>query len=241
MDKKQKRKKITEIILKMMKTADNGDNGPISNYNRMKNRLDNMNDAKFAEFMENIRIGKEQSYVHSANLKNNLRAKVAAKMCELVGVKRYHHIRYVDPVIGRKFTTPYKYMVLPVYIRRLKQYLTDERSLPVGARRLNALTGQVTGPDKGSSFSMAEIQSYIDKGLSLAVIELIKARGGDTEVLSQYITQLQETGHVNLSDLDLSTTPRSVEVTSAYLHGMHLENNLADKEVVDGEFEPGTS
>lgn len=223
MTPQEKRKKIEAHILQVMKLAEPK---TLINYNRYKEKFTKMSDQDFAEWMDNLDKGNIQVEIYSANMKNPLTTNDLFTAADYVGVEVMKRISIWDNAAKRYYTPKHAYPVLELPARRLKQYLEDKRSVPEGDSKLDAFTGQVVRPDKGSSVSPVEMQTYVQKGLHKSVIELMNIRGGNTEMYAAYKGALEESGNASLSELDVTSRARSVDVLKAYLAASHIENNL---------------
>lgn len=219
-----KRKKIQDLILKVVSTIDPSN----SNKERYEKLFKSMSDAQFSTYMKNIKDKKEQIYMYSPNLKNKITIDTLLAGAKIVGLTISDHLWLTDPVSGLKYKTPQKYVILKLPVRRVKQFLMDKMSVPTGDTKTDLLTGQVIKPDKGSAISLIEMQTIANKGLDKSILELIKVRGGDMNAYAEFKSQLEETGNANMSDISTDTTPRSVVIAGVYLKAMHIDNNLAE-------------
>jgi len=217
-----KRKKIEAYVLKLMKIDPSG-----INYERYKNMFKGMSDTQFKAWIEDIRAKRDQLFVYAPNLKNSINATVAKKFNEFTNTNLYERLYIKDKESGKVFLTPHTYFIIPLSIRRVKQFLMDKMSVPEHDRKTDMLTGQVIRESKGSSVSHIQMQTIADKGLEKSVVELLKVRGGDIHAYSEYKQRLIETGEVALNEMNLGeSTTRSVVISNVYLKGMHIDNNL---------------
>jgi len=218
-----KRESVEKYVLKLTKTADP------SGYNtkRYQDKFTKMTDKEFEIWVSNIRDKKDQLVIYAPNLKNSINATSAAALNELTGTKVFERLRLKDTTTGRTYLTPKEYLVLPLAVRRVKQFLMHKISVPRSDKKTDLLSGQVVRPDKGSSVSLIEMQTIMDKGLDKSVIELLKIRGGDAYAYSEFTSKILEEGSVSLSDMDLaSSSPRSAVITNVFFKSMHIDNNF---------------
>lgn len=128
------------------------------------------------------------------------------------------------------YLTNHPYLVMKLPLRRQAQMLKEKESIPENYNTIDDLTGQPTGPSKGSSISYPEIQILAAQGLDQNITEQIKYRGGDEVGFSIMNKTISQTGEVSLETLNqLGTEVKSTETLSTILTCMHLENTLIQK------------
>lgn len=217
-----KRKKVQDYIILHMghidKTGLNAD--------RYKTFFDRMDDKAFDAWMHDLKNGKTKLYIYTPNMKVMTNTRDLLSVAKDIGLELFERIKMWDNIGKRFYTTPHKYLILRLPVRRLKQYLMDKISVPDSDRITNPTTGQVVKPDKGSAISMTEAQTLDSKGLQKSISELLTVRGGNTTAYAAFKSNLEETGQSTLGELDYSGGVRSAAVGKALLESMHLENNL---------------
>lgn len=222
-----KRKKVQDYIMNLLKSVSPKDR---LNKKRYTEFFEKLTDTEFDTWMNDIRSGKTKLYYIQKNgqdadalLSENDIIDTANK----IGVELEQRVNIWDSSQQRYYKTPYKYLILQVPVRRLKQNLLSKMSVPDGDTKINPTTGQVVKPDKAASVSMTEAQTIASKGLSKTLTELLTVRGGDVTSYGNYKALLEDMGDVSLKELNLTnSTVRSVSVTRAYLQAMGLDNNL---------------
>lgn len=124
-------------------------------------------------------------------------------------------------------TTPIKFMVLELPIKRASQMTSKGISVPDDTRVVDSMTGQPTGASKGAKISYPELLMLSSMGLDMSIEELITIRGGDLKAYSAYTGIMSRYGKVSLKNLE---NFRSGVVSNAtlktYLTAMHLKTNL---------------
>lgn len=185
-----------------------------------------MPDSLFDEWVRMVNRGQTRFYVYVENLKTALQVPDILKAADLMDFEFFEHIKMWDPIGRRYYETPYKYLILKLPVRRLKQYLMDKISIPESDRTINPLSGQVTRPDKGAAISLVEAQTLDSKGLHKCFTELMTVRGGNIDAYAAYKSSLEETGSVDIKSLNMGSGVRSTMVAHIFLNAMHLENNL---------------
>lgn len=126
-----------------------------------------------------------------------------------------------------KYLTPIPYMVVDLPVRRVSQLLAKKIKIPENNRTVDTMTGQPTGPSKGSRVSFEELKLLAAMELDHSIVELFKYRGGDNRghlalnaMISRYGTANQETLEHFASGVE------STKTFSAFLKAMHYQTDL---------------
>ena len=217
-----KKQRIIAYYVKLMNKLDpSGDNGE-----RVKKLLDPMNEKQFTQFMEMIRAGEYQSYIVMPNMVKTFKMTDIFEAARFANYKFMHKLWLTDPITKRKFLTNEEYMILQIPLRRAQQEVDKKLSVPSSDRRIDALTGQVTGPDKACSISTVEMRALHTRGLGDVLHELVRVRGGDILAYGDFKRQLEETGEVSLENLNRSSRSRSAVVAGVLFKAVLIDNNL---------------
>lgn len=132
-----------------------------------------------------------------------------------------------DPTTGEVYRTPVKYLVIDVPLRRQVQLLQSKATIPENNKHIDELSGQSTGPSKGSKISFPELQVLFAQGLDSTITELIKFRGGDAKAFNAMNRAIIENGGVSIDYLSqFNTKVKSVTTLSTLLKTIHLDNTL---------------
>ncbi len=217
------RRRATEaLILKTINTLDpSGMNGK-----RYEAMFAKWTDTQFASYMQGVKSKAIKIVLYVPNLKINLKMKDIFKAARDLDLKLFERIRLYDSTTGRYYLTPNEYPVLLLPVRRLKQFLMDKISVPESDTRIDAFSGQVVRPDKGSSISSVEMQTILSKGLKVSISELIRVRGGSIANYAEFKAQLEETGTASLNMLSEDSRARSSVVLATLLRSAHIDSNL---------------
>jgi hypothetical protein len=221
------RKLATEHLLKWLGAIEKVFGGN-NNVEFMKKRLDGMADAEFKALMTGFRSGELFPRLIVPNLTTGEfdMTKMLA-VAKQMRVKLFHRIWLTDPKTKQTYLTPLEYLVVVLPVRRQAQLLVKKISIPGDNRHVDEMTGQPTGPSKGSSISFPELQVMAAKCLDNSITELIKFRGGDTTAYNAMTKSILESGTVSNEMLEgLGSNVKVTEVLSSLLTGMHLDNNL---------------
>jgi len=217
-----KRQKVEAYILKYFKKMEP------SGYNekRYKEMFAQMSDEQFHEWMIGFRDKKTKLAFYTPNLKVVLNVANLRDTAKELGIKLFEKMVITDKVTGLRYLTNQEYFIIRLPVRRTRQFLMHKLSVPESDKRLDALTGQVTKPDKASSISFVEAQFLHGRGLDRTILEFMKVRGGDIHAYAQFKQQLEETGIGSMDSLDENTVARSAVTLSTILKGMLLDNNF---------------
>lgn len=195
----------------------------------LKETFANLTDEEFGEWIEKLTNGEDFVPITIPNqskcqitIDNNL--KVAKEM----NVDFFQHIEIKDPDTGIRYTTPIKYMVIHLPVKRLIETLKNKIGTQKHNKHIDALTGQPVGKDsKGAGISFPETLVLMSHGMEDTLTELLKVRGGDTVAYNEFLASIYDTGGASLDHVaNLGTKTRSTQTLSTYLRAMHYENNL---------------
>lgn len=219
---KADRKRAEDFVIRLMSTIDpSGYNAKY--YHRLFTQL---SDKDMYDWALRIEAGTTHLWLYAPIMKVKLTQKDLDAAAKLTGTPLEEQVSIYDPSTDRRYTSPHKYFIIRVPVRRLKQYLMDKLSVPDSDRRLNPITGQVTKPDDSSSISISEAQTYDAKGLQVPLTEFINIRGGNINAYSSLRHDLEQTGIAHMGDLDNSGKVQSTRAANAFLTAMCLRNNL---------------
>lgn len=218
------RQAATEELLKWIEKILPGS----ENTRLWKTRLEGMSNAEFEAFMTRLETGEEVVSMIVPNLdKKRLSVERNLKVAKELKHEFFERLWLTDPHTGETYLTPVKYLVVDLPLRRQVQSLFKKISIPEDNSHIDELTGQPTGPSKGSKLSFPEIQVLYAQGLNASITELIKYRGGDEEGFRAMNQAIVEQGGVTMDSLkDIKSRTKSVDTTSILLKAMHLDNNL---------------
>lgn len=219
----KKRAKIQQMVLDAMTKLDpSGDNT-----RRWQGFFSKLDDKHFDTFMKNLANKKVAMNIIMPNLKKPLKIKDLLEAAKTVNLTLSHRLWMPDRTRpGKKYLTNEKYLVLTLPVRRAQQEWDKKLSVPSRDRKIDALTGQVSGEDDACSISAPEIQSLNVRGLHNVLSEIVRVRGGDVAAYGDMNRQLQENGEARLDSLDPRTRARAGTIAHILLEGMMIENNL---------------
>lgn len=191
-------------------------------------RLPEMTDKEFDQFMKNLEDGTEILTIKTPNLsKQKLSLDRNLKIAKELGHEFFQYLILTDPTTGEVYKTPVKYLVIDVPLRRQVQLLQSKATIPENNKHVDELSGQSTGPSKGSKISFPELQVLFAQGLDSTITELIKFRGGDAKAFNAMNRAIIENGGVSIDYLSqFNTKVKSVTTLSTLLKTIHLDNTL---------------
>ncbi|UQT03558.1 putative virion structural protein [Serratia phage vB_SmaM-Kodama] len=182
----------------------------------LKADLEKLSDQQFEELMGQIAAGRPVISATIPNISgitlNNAHFKAIG---DKWGVEFFHHLIMTDPETNREFVTPLRYMIVREGVVRLQQMIEDKQSIPDDTTHVDDLTGQVTGPSKGSKLSFVETNNLRGRGFLKVILETISVRGGDEAANLKFEEDIALTGE------------GSVEVAKEYGSGVTATRNFA--------------
>ena len=193
-----------------------------------RQRFAEMSDKEFDDFMGQLEREEIYLTIQAPNLsENKLLIERNFEIAKELGHEFFERIWMDEGNDIPPYLTNHKYLVIDLPLRRQAQLLTKKISIPKNNTTVDNLTGQPTGPSKGSKISYPELQILAALGLDNCSIELMKYRGGDLKGFNAMNNSISKTGGVELSTLDkLGSKVKSTQTLNTYLTSMHLSNTL---------------
>lgn len=146
------------------------------------------------------------------------------------GVELFQHIDVYDEETGITYISPKRYMILKCGVVRLSQMWDTKISFPEDNKHFDELTGQVTGPSKGSKISFPELNNLLAEGETYPILELIKIRGGDAAANRQFEYDIAMTGIGNIDKaMEAGTGVKSTKSLATLLRTIHIDTTLDKK------------
>lgn len=218
------RKEATDYAIKLLSKFA-GKNESVTEIETM---LNNLNDKQFDDYMQSLLDGKDTMPYIAPNLgKIRLSSEKNLKIAEELGHEFFQRLWMTDPATGEVYLTPKKYLVIDLPLRRLQQHLLKKIRIPEDNQHIDEMTGQPTGPSKGSKISFPELQVLYSQDLDAVIRELFKFRGGDQEAYRALNKDALQSGLPSMDAVDDGDTRvRATEVLSILFKSAHLDNNL---------------
>jgi len=215
-----KRKKAQDTLLKYIGKITGGG----FNVEKYTELFTSMSDAEFTKFMQGLKdktitLCVIASHDGSADISIENNFKIAKEL----GVEFFQRLSIKDQTTGERYMTPNRYLVYRLPIRKTAQLLTKGLRIPKNTRKVNMVTGQVTGPSRASMITMPETQLLLGMGLDKTVLELVKYRGGDLGAKNATANLLYKNGRIDAATLEqYSTGVVSSETLKNYFLGAHI-------------------
>lgn len=218
------RKEATDYAIKLLSKFA----GKNESVKEIESMLNNLSDKQFDEYMQQLLDGKETIPYIAANLgKVRLSSEQNLKIAEELGHEFFQRLWLTDPATGEVYLTPKKYLVVDLPLRRLQQHLLKKMRMPEDNQHFDEMTGQPTGPSKGSKISFPELQVLYSQDLGEVIRELFKFRGGDEHAYRALNKDALMSGIPSMNAVDGGDTRvKATEVLSILLKSAHLDNNL---------------
>lgn len=218
------RKKATDFFLKHIKAI----NPKSTNVAMYEEYLNGLSDKQFGRLMEWLREGIQTLPYYYRNLdKERIDLNKIIDLLEGLGVELFERLDRVDPVTGVEYTTPERYAIMRLPVRRQKQHVVHGKSVAEHSKHVDITTGQVTGVSQTSAITIPELMILDAAGMEEALTEFLKVRGGDNTAMKAARRQTIDGGGYTLRSIEaLNSRPTSTETLRATLTAMHLENNV---------------
>lgn len=197
----------------------------------LKEQLEAMPNEEFDAYMRALESGDAIIPMTVPNLDNEKEEKLSVdrnlSLAKELGYDFFHHLKLTDPQTHRIYTTPEKYMVVLLPVRRQQQMAQKKITIPEGTKHVDEYSGQVTGPSKGAKISMPELQILYSQDLEDPLVELIKYRGGDIKGRQAMYRSIMDTGSASMTSLRMTNTSvKSTQTLGTILTAMMLKNTL---------------
>jgi ASC-1-like (ASCH) protein len=223
-DMASKRKALISYVQSLSGIDPNG-----TNVKRYVDMFTNMSDKELTTFMTNMREGRVQFNFSVPNMTKRISLDQILATAKKVDVKLFDYVWFYDKELKTHYRSRHKLPILRLPLRRMQQFLDKKLSVPDSDRRIDMITGQVTGKDRASSVTAPEIQALSAKGLKNTLNELVTVRGGDINAYGSFRAMLEETGSASLKNIPGGSVSRTAQVASVLLAGMHIDSNLIDE------------
>lgn len=218
------REGATKKAIELLSMLD-GYNDSVKETERM---MGNLTDVEFDKYMVALRDGTDylqylMPTMGTVNLSSSKNIKVAKKL----NIKLFHRLWLTDASTGDTYLTPKEYLVIDIPFRRQQQHLKKKISIPNSNKRVDELTGQVTGSSKGSSLSASEMQILYSQGMNESIRELFKFRGGDETAHRNLMRNIINNNDPSMNNADDGVSrPKSTETIGILLRAAHIDNNV---------------
>lgn len=187
-----------------------------------------MSDKDFIEYMKKV---EERGYLDII-VPNLAKQKLSTERNIAIAKKLGHDfferiwIKERDPN-KPSYLSDVRYMVIKLPVRRQAQHSIKGISTADDNRRLDQISGQATGDSKAAKISYPEAQLLNGMNLPIALVELLKARGGDIGMFNAMKSMASKTGSISMASVaDRATGVESTKSLATFLTCAHLRNTL---------------
>ena len=187
-------------------------------------------DKQFDKFMTDLRDKKNNLQVvvrpgETANITVENNFKLAKKL----GYDFFQKLTFSGDRGMEDYVTPNKYLVYKLPIRRVAQLQSKKSAIPTSNKKIDLLTGQVTGQDRGAKLTMPELLLLEPLGLQDSLVELMKVRGGDLGSMNALDNMLYKLGRSSLKEvLPHSTGVVSTRTVGGIFKAAHIRTTGLD-------------
>lgn len=193
-----------------------------------KEKFSEMSDEEFQTFMLDLKNGKTRLCLISPNFSSpRLEVERNLKIAKELGFNFFQKIKIPKKGSLPAYTTPIKYLLLNLPIRRQAQILGKKASIPEDQSVIDKMTDQPTGKSKGAKLSKPEIEVLSALGLEKSLEELLTLRGGDMKGYIALNRSIERTGGASIEALKpFRGEVKAKAALKVMLNGMHIANNL---------------
>lgn len=213
---------LISYLTKMLGSSDN------ENIKLYKELFKSMSDKDFDEFMRKLK-NKEitLSIIVPTGEKYGISVENNIKVAKELGYDFFQRLKVGPTKDLPGYTSPEKYLVVSLPVRRVSQTITKKLSVPQHNKSISAITGQVTNDSRNTTLTFPEINVLSGYGCFNILKELLKVRGGDLGNMTALERSLQQTGGAKLENIDIySSGTLSNSVLSKYLLSMMIRNTI---------------
>jgi len=190
-----------------------------------------MSDEQFDVFMKDLENDKiTLSVIVPTDTEGKISVENNTKIAKELGYSFFQKLSVSETEDLPGYTIPHESLVLLLPIRRVAQLLTKKISIPTDYKKIDSLTGQVTGDSKSSKLTGPELYILIGQGFDESIVELMKTRGGDEGEGNALVSMLFNTGEASQADLrNYSSGVTSGKTLETYFQAMHIKANVLER------------
>lgn len=191
---------------------------------KYKNIFSTMSDEDYIRWVEN---DSENVFLEVVPFKNEPNIKDINKAAEFLGVPLeeevyMRHDGDTDNPVKLKHKVPVGYLQL----KKMQQFLTKKNSFAISNEQRSMRFNQASGADSAAKITEPELYALTAIGADNILKELMGPRA-DADSKNEFYRKLSLDGFVSMTDLlDNVEGKRTLHVTSVYLTGMGINNDL---------------
>lgn len=220
------RKKSQEVLLSMFKQLD----ADGFDYHLLKKHVEAMTDKEYDQFMDDLETGKTQLTI-TVPIGSNQKFTMdhIFSVADKFDHSFFEHI-WIDKGDGSPvYRSNFPYFIIDAPVRRQSQHLSKKMSVPRDNTTIDHMTGQVTGPSKGSSISGPEANVAVSLGMTNNLVEMMKIRGGDARSLNAMNREFSQRGGASQEEIfKVGGKVKATQTLQTIFTCMHLKSTLTE-------------
>lgn len=225
----QRKKRVIDFVCKCLDLLEGG----TINSSRYRSVWENMSDAEFEKFMEDVRANQDRrqiAYFEVEEFKRDLNMSNIEKCAAFMKVPLYEYVAIPDvtgDVDAPVVVTPEPVPVGYAHYKRMPQTTLKKTSLNTNVSKRNPLTGQVTSQEKTARNTDVESYALSAIGAKNALREFQGPRGDDSVMENEMMQAIANDGSVNLSQLTSNPANKTaVNTLNTYFNMQMFCTNL---------------
>lgn len=197
------------------------------NTERVRRELTALTDEEFEAFIVAIEAGEDFLTLIVPNGANyDVSVERNLELGDKYGLPFFERYWTTDQSTGVEMLSNKPGLIMDQMQRKQKQMLKDKISIPDDNNHVDELTGQPTGPSKGSGVSNPQAMIMNSRGLNSSARELVHIRGGDAQAFNLTNRRIFETGSATIEEASsLGSRTKASQMLSVFLNVQHLDNN----------------
>ena len=205
----EKRKRITDKILEIVKCIDTKDN---YNYKKYKEMFDVMTDKEFGDFCNwcndpnDLDMVDHTIFIQALPFEEPPLANIY-KALDLLGVPAEECVTFDINGDGERVKSRYKVPVGYVHIKRLEQLLSKKNKYSIDNEERSIKTDQVSGESKVGAISDVEAGALLAQGADKIFTELYKGRSSNEKVRNELYKDIALNGYATLENIENAEDP----------------------------------
>lgn len=191
-----------------------------------------MSDTQFKSFFDNF-FKDKSSYLtlDIIGYETEPTIKSIENAAKVLGVPLFEYV--IQPNIRRDgskaVTTAKKVPVGYIHMKTMQQMVRKKNSSSTKAEQRDPRTGQVTGDDKDTQFSIDENYGLMAYNANQCLREFLSFRADDLSMKQEAYTNIRKQGYVSMDELtDDVDNKTALNTLDVYMTGMHMKTDLVN-------------
>lgn len=225
---KDKRKKITDSIIKIMSLLD----PTKANADYYKEFFGSMSDKAFSAYYEEFfKDEKFNYYLEIVEFERDLKMENIKKCAKYMNVPLFEYLAlpYLNMNKNRPVVSQEPVPIGYVNLKRMQQTLLAKNHSSISIEKRNAKTGQVYGEDKNARNSDVETYALLASGAHWALKEFMGLRADDLVAKNEAYNLISQNGYLDMNDLTDDPSNRvSLRTLESYFMMQGIYTNVLD-------------